>query len=194
MSEDIGSKVKELRTNSKLTLRELSEMTSLSTGFLSQLERGLTSIATDSLQKLAEALNVGTSYFFSNPTIKNGVIMRNYEKEVMKIDNSMYISYLFTPNPTDKVMMPRIIEVLPYNSAESLTPYQHEGEEYIYVIEGTLTLFINGQSYELYPGDCAHYNAKVIHNYANHTNKLVKILEINTPNYFRKEPENKLKD
>lgn len=189
MNDDIGSKVKELRTNAKLTLRELSDMTNISTGFLSQLERGLTSIATNSLQDLAAALNVEPSYFFSKPAMKDSVIMRSYEKEVMKIDNSMYISYLFTANATDKQMMPRLIDILPYNSAENPTQYQHEGEEYLYILEGTLTLFINNERHELYPGDCAHYNSKVMHNYANHTNKMVKIIEISVPNYFRKETE-----
>jgi len=184
MSESIGTKVKELRTNAKLTLRELSEKTGLSTGFLSQLERGLTSVATDSLQKVAKALNVETSYFFANPTMKNSVIIKNYDKQVMKIDNERYISYLFSANAMDKTMMPRIIDILPCVSAESLAQYQHDGEEFIYVIEGTLTMFINGQSYELYPGDGAHYNSQTIHNYANYTTKMVRILEVSTPNYF----------
>lgn len=189
MNEDIGSKVKELRTNAKMTLRELSDKTNLSTGFLSQLERGLTSIATDSLGELATALNVDVSYFFSKPTMKDSVIIRSYEKEVLKIDNSKYISFLFTPNAADKQMMPRIIDILPCNSNESLSPYQHEGEEFIYVLEGTLTLFVNDQRYELYPGDGAHYNSKTIHNYANYTNKMVKIIEVSVPNCFRVEKE-----
>lgn len=189
MNDDIGNKVKELRTNAKLTLRELSEKTNLSTGFLSQLERGLTSIATDSLQVLAEALNVDTSYFFSRLSTRNGVIMRSYEKEVMKIDNSMYISYLFTANPFDKQMMPRIIDILPCNSSENLTQYQHEGEEFIYVIEGTLTLFVNNERHELFPCDGAHFSSKTMHNYANYTNKMVKIIEVSVPNYFSEEKE-----
>ena len=48
MIDDIGKKIKKLRTNKKLTLKELSERTNLSIGFLSQLERGLTTVAIDS--------------------------------------------------------------------------------------------------------------------------------------------------
>lgn len=189
MREDIGSKVKELRTNAKLTLRDLSNKTGLSTGFLSQLERGLTSIATDSLAEIAKALNVETSYFFIKTTSKNSVVMRSYEKEVLKIDNAKYISYLFSADAVGKEMMPRIIDILPCNTNEILNQYQHEGEEFLYIIEGTLTLFINGQSYELYPGDGAHFSSKITHNYANYTNKMVKIIAVSTPSYFKeKEP------
>lgn len=187
MNDNIGSKVKKLRINAKMTLKELSYKTSLSIGFLSQFERGLTSIATDSLQKIALALNVEPSYFFSKPTIRNSSIMRSYEKEVMKIDNSKYISYLFTADATNKQMMPRMIDILPCDNKERLSQYQHEGEEFIYVLEGTLTLYINGTTCELYPGDGAHYNSQVAHNYANYTNKMVKILEISVPNYFKEE-------
>lgn len=184
MNDDIGSKVKELRTGSRMTLRELSEKTSLSTGFLSQLERGLTSIATDSLMKIADALDVELSYFFIKPAKRKSSIMRSYEKEILRIDNGKYINYLLTSNPSDKQMTPRLIEILPSSTDEKLDQYQHEGEEFVYVQEGVLTLFINDERYELYPGDSAHYSSKVLHNYANYTNKMVRIIEVSVPNYF----------
>lgn len=189
MNEDIGSKVKELRTNAKMTLRDLSEKTSLSTGFLSQLERGLTSIATDSLEKIAEALDVELTYFFAKATVRGSAIMRSYKKEIMRIDNSKYINYLLTGNPKDKQMTPRLVEILPSHSEESLTQYQHEGEEFLYVLEGILTLFINDERYELYPGDSAHYSSKTMHNYANYTNKMVRIIVVSVPNYLKEKED-----
>ncbi len=66
MIDDIGKKIKKLRTNKKLTLKELSERTNLSIGFLSQLERGLTTVAIDSLTKIAKELDVNLTYFFSS--------------------------------------------------------------------------------------------------------------------------------
>ncbi|WP_291566589.1 MULTISPECIES: helix-turn-helix domain-containing protein [unclassified Clostridium] len=185
MKKDIGNKIKELRANKKMTLRELSEGTGLSIGFLSQLERGLTSIATDSLMKIAEALDVDLNYFFSSPKRKTRMILRSYEKEVFKIDNSMFINYNLTTDGHDKELLPRLIEVLPNNTDESLSQYKHEGEEFVYVLEGTLTLFINNEQYDLYPGDSAHYSSAIMHNYANYTNKMVRILEVSTPNHFK---------
>lgn len=182
MNKVIGSKIKELRNEKKMTLKELSEKTSLSTGFLSQLERGLTSIDTDSLLNIAEALEVELSYFLlSTNKRKDRFVQKGYERTVYKIDNNKYINYILSNNPEDKVLLPRLIEVLPNDTDDDLITYHHGGEEFIYVLEGIITLFINGEKNLLYPGDSAHYKSSVNHNYANYTNKICKILEVSSP-------------
>ncbi len=180
MNKDIGKKVKDLRNGKKMTLKELSEQTNLSTGFLSQLERGLTAVATDSLEKIAHALEVDLSYFFKSPKTKRKIVLRSYEKEVFQVESSGVIIYHLTQNPEDKAMLPRLIELLPINSEEHIDVYPHEGEEFIYVLEGVLTLLMNNEQHELYPGDTAHYSSKIPHNWANYTNKIVKIIANNT--------------
>jgi len=182
LNKVIGSKIKELRNEKKMTLKELSEKTSLSTGFLSQLERGLTSIDTDSLLNIAEALEVEISYFLlSTNKRKDRFVQKGYERTVYKIDNNKYINYILSNNPEDKVLLPRLIEVLPNDTDDDLITYHHGGEEFIYVLEGIITLFINGEKNLLYPGDSAHYKSSVNHNYANYTNKICKILEVSSP-------------
>lgn len=185
LNKDIGNKIKDLRTNKKMTLKELSESTNLSTGFLSQLERGLTSIATDSLSNIAKVLDVDISYFFNKSKNNKKLILRSYEKEVFQIENSKFIHYHLTTDSSDKEMFARLIEILPSNTTESLNQYKHEGEEFVYVLEGTLTLFIDNDQYDLYPGDSAHYKSNTVHNWANYTNKMVKILVNSVPNYFK---------
>lgn len=184
MNKDIGKKIKQLRTNKKMTLKDLGEQTNLSTGFLSQLERGLTNIATDSLASIAEALDVDLSYFFVKPRHKRSYILRSYEKEVFQVENS-YIHYHLSNGEPDKNLLPRIIELLPINSDENISQYSHEGEEFIYVLEGTLTLFINHEQYELFPGDSAHYSSQLVHNWANYTNKMTRLLVVSSPNPFK---------
>ena len=184
MNKDIGKKVKELRTNMKMTLKDLSEQTQLSTGFLSQLERGLTAVATDSLGRIAQALGVNSAYFFSGHTQSRSYVLRSYEKEVFQIDNSRFIHYHLTNSIGDKSLLPRLIELLPINCNEDITPYPHEGEEFVYVLEGTLTLFINDEQIDLFPGDSAHYTSSTPHNWANYTNKIVRLLVVGCPNPF----------
>ncbi|AWZ49416.1 helix-turn-helix domain-containing protein [Hathewaya limosa] len=185
MTGDIGSKIKELRNNRKLTLKELSAQTNLSIGFLSQLERGLTTIAIDSLEKIATVLGVDLSYFFNIPRENKGSILRSYEKEVFQIVQSKFIVYHLSNDIENRDLLPRIYEILPEEGTENLTSYQHDGEEFVYVLEGILTLYLDNTKYELYPGDSSHYESKFIHNWANHTNKIVKILTVHTPNAFK---------
>lgn len=187
MSLEIGKKVKKLRNEQELTLKDLSEMTSLSTGFLSQLERGLTTVAIDSLESISKALGVDLSYFFVRPTKKQGHILKSYEKEILHIEDTRFIHYQLSKNIEDKEMMPRLIEILPSNSDEEIVTYTHKGEEFVYVLEGILTLFLDGERYELYPGDSSHISSLLSHNWANYTNKLVKILAVSIPNEFKVE-------
>lgn len=183
MNKIIGSKIKELRTSKKMTLKEMSEKTNLSTGFLSQLERGLTSIATDSLLNIAEALDVELSYFLlSTSKRRERYIQKSYEKEIYKIDNGLYINYILSNNIDDKKIIPRLIEILPSDSKENLMTYNHSGEEFIYVLEGIVTIFINDEKHSLYPGDSAHFKSNVMHNYTNYTNKICKILQVSVDN------------
>ncbi|MDN6615831.1 MAG: helix-turn-helix domain-containing protein, partial [Enterococcus sp.] len=60
----IGEKVKNLRNERGMTLKQLSEATGLSTGFLSQFERGITTIAVEHLATIAALFKVKINYFF----------------------------------------------------------------------------------------------------------------------------------
>ncbi len=184
MNKDIGGKVKQLRTQKKMTLKDLSNKTDLSVGFLSQLERGLTSIATDTLGKIAEIFEVDISYFFIKPRLAKTPIVRSYEKEIFNICTLGCIQYSLSNDLKEKSMFPRLIEILPNNTEEEIQSYMHEGEEFIYVLEGILTVFLDDEQYELYPGDSIHYNSFTNHNWANYTNKMVKLLVVATPNHF----------
>ena len=64
----VGLQIKALRTGNNMTLKQLSEQTGLSIGFLSQVERGMSSIAVDSLEKIAGVLEVPLDTFFSGST------------------------------------------------------------------------------------------------------------------------------
>ncbi|RKD25479.1 transcriptional regulator, XRE family with cupin sensor [Caminicella sporogenes DSM 14501] len=187
----IGKKIKQLRTNKKLTLKDLSNMTNLSTGFLSQLERGLTTIAIDSLEKIAKALEVNLSYFFDFHGKKNkSHIIRSYEQTVFQVKSDQFIQYHLSNDIENAQILPRLIEILPMTIEENINEYQHEGEEFIYVLEGILTLFINHQRYDLYPGDSAYFHSTYPHNWVNYTNKLVKIITVHTPNPFKLNKKN----
>lgn len=181
---DIGSEIKELRKSNNMTLKGLSEKTGLSIGFLSQFERGLSTIAVDSLELIAKALNIELSHFILKPKTKKEYILKSFEQEVYEVINNKFVHYNLSNNLNKKTFLPRKINILPMGKDENITEYSHKGEEFIYVLEGTLTLFLDSKRYDLYPGDSAHYNSKKMHNWANYTSKMVKLIVVSTPNHF----------
>lgn len=74
INDSIGIKLKQIRTDKHMTLKELSELTGLSIGFLSQIENGKASVAIDTLSKIAEFLEVTLPYFFLSTTLQKTVL------------------------------------------------------------------------------------------------------------------------
>jgi transcriptional regulator with XRE-family HTH domain len=184
MQKEIGQKINSLRVAKGYTLKDLSEKSNLSIGFLSQAENGLTSLAITSLKKIAEALDKDLNYFFDPPRSNRNMIIRSYEQEVFRIADSRFIHYNLASDIPDRRFVPMVVSILPNKSAEEVIPFTHEGEEFIYVLEGVCTIYINDSKYELYPGDSAHIPSTLPHNWANFTNKMVKILSVHSPPYL----------
>jgi len=184
MKEEIGQRINQMRNEKGMTLKDLSAKTNLSVGFLSQVERGLTSIAIISLKNIAEALDTDLSIFFSPPKKAHPIVLRGYEQEYFQYDkNNMIFSKLSGDIP-DRNMEIMTVTLLPGDEDEAPAESPHEGEEFVYVLEGILTLYYGGQEYTLYPGDSSHYCATESHTWRNKTNKLTKIISVNTPRIF----------
>lgn len=182
----IGEKAKQLRQEQNITLKELSEKTNLSVGYLSQFERGINTIALDSLEKIAEVYDVDLNYFFPNKKRASSIILKKHERNILDILGENYVATCLCSDDKEHIIYPRMIEILPSFKKEELQTYPHEGEEFIYVLEGILTLLYDNEKHYLYPGDTAHYYSNVPHNWANDTNMNVKLLCMSVPNPFNK--------
>lgn len=183
----LGKKIKKLRLQQGLTLKQLSEKTELSVGFLSQLERGLSTIAIDSLIKISNIFNKDISFFFQKSSyIKqaNNIIVRGYEQPSEIVIDNRFIFKTLSSNLKNKTMLPRLVQIQPMKNKENIKTYGHSGEEFIYILEGILTLNLEKENIYLYPGDTAHYNSKILHNWSNETNNIVKFLAVSLPNQF----------
>lgn len=182
-SETIGEKIKEIRTSKNITLKQLSESTGLSTGLLSQLERGISSIAIDSLENISSALGITLSSFFDEqPTDNKEPIVYSFAHKYNQIAPKIFQTIL-NHDPSAFEMLPRITQLMPQANSEEeeIEMYSHEGEEFIYVLEGTITLLLDDRKQVLNPGDCVQFKSFVNHNWINCTNKVVKLLTINSP-------------
>jgi len=191
MQEELGQQIRVLRLKKKLSLKECSERTGLSVGFLSMVERGMTSLAIVSLKKIADALESDVSDFFikTEAKMKNGkthLINRNYEQTI-SYQSGKYIYFTLNNNDPKWILDPKLIVLLPGQKREDVELFVHSGEEFVYVLDGILTLFFDGQEYELYPGDSFIGPCDSPHNFVNFTNNIVKVLFVLTPQFTYKD-------
>lgn len=185
----IGAKIKELRTEKNYTLDKLSKESGLSIGFLSQMERGMSAVAVDTLAKLAEILEIDLNVFFKENIISNNnPVIRSYDKEY-SIINEQIIQYNLSKSIDQFSLLPNLFELLPSNSTDTsdLGTYHHGGDEFIYVLEGILTVYYDGKDYLLYPGDSIIIHSTTNHNWINLSNRIVRFISVNTPNPYHKE-------
>lgn len=187
----IGHTVNRLRKSADMTLKDLSDATGLSQGFLSKFERGQTTIAVDSLLQVAAALGTTVERLTmpeepaQAPEMPK-VVHRSYENSVLFLENGN-IHYQITDGVTDMEVLPKRIVLLPSSRVEHATLSAHKGQEFVYVLEGVLTLEVEGEVSELYPGDTAHFRSDVEHDWYNNTNRNTVILTVHTPNVLAAE-------
>ncbi|MDH4424740.1 MULTISPECIES: helix-turn-helix domain-containing protein [Bacillus] len=127
---NIGIKIKKLRTEKGMTLKELSEKSELSVEILSQFERGLTTIAVDSLEKLADIIEVHLTHFFDHPLKRKDRVLRSYEQEIVDSVEGGFIKYSLSTNLENKQLVPRFIEILSQKKDEEILSYKRESKEF----------------------------------------------------------------
>ncbi|MDD3231529.1 MAG: XRE family transcriptional regulator [Oscillospiraceae bacterium] len=178
----IGAKVKELRIKKKFTLKQLSMACGLSIGFLSQFERGISSIALDSLEKLADVLEVPLAFLFEDGQMPKNQdpVVHGIELQPNAVSDKFYQCKLTKQN-VNEAMLPQIIILMPYADGKHAPEiYSPEREKFIYVLEGVATLFLEDKQYVLYPGDSIQIHAYQQHNWENRTPRITRFLVIST--------------
>jgi len=183
----VGKAMREVRKRRGLSLRELSELSGFSISFLSLVERGKSSLALTSLQKVANALGTDVPSLFPREFAQEHshplpYVQRADDATELTIANSERTYRLLSGRAPDRVLEP-ILEIVP-PTGSVVDPYGHEGEEFIYVLEGQLTLVVGGSEYDLGPGDSIHYPAPLPHATVNRTDKEARALFVVTPRFF----------
>lgn len=182
----VGSTIRALRRERGLSLRDLSRMSGLSTGFLSMVERGHSSLALTSLNNVAKALNVDLVELFppgrkvrkAHPLPH---VSRAEEDGQVSIASSQRVYKVLSPRAPDLVLEPLLVTVQPGSDMQE--PYAHDGEEFAYVLDGEIMFIVEGVEYRLGPGDSIHLLSTVPHAIHNDTGKPVRILWVLTPRF-----------
>lgn len=181
--ESAGGLLKSLRRKQGLSITALAERADLSSGLLSQIERGQGNPSFITLVKLAYALNVPVGGFLtgSDPA-EGGVVVRKDKRKrlVMPHEN---ISYeLLTPN------LGGALEVVKAQIAarwdNEAAPFVHAGEECVTILSGSLDIHVEEQEYHLDEGDSITLDPTRPHWYRNATDEHAILIGVVTPPSF----------
>lgn len=176
---DIGKKLKELRLKNDLTLDDLASRSELTKGFLSQVERNLTMPSIPTLEDILEALGSNLSEFFYEAPEKKFVFSTQDffvdEQEDYKIE-------WVIPNAQKNQMEPILLTLHPHRKSHELLA--HEGEEFGYVLKGSVTLIRGNEKYKLKAKETFYLDGTQSHYLYNHGNSDAKVLWVTTPPSF----------
>lgn len=177
---NVGRKLKTLRQQNSLTLRDLSKKSGVSATQISDIERNLTSPTIATLIKLISALGQETSIFFENGDTKRiSHVSKCQRMLVVDPQNDVHIESITSGIVDSKL---KAIIAHPKPGQENIPGgYSHIGEELIYVIKGRVQVKLDDQSYTLEQGDCLHFRAEMRHTIKNITDDKVELLSVMTP-------------
>jgi transcriptional regulator with XRE-family HTH domain len=173
----IGSRIRELRTKRSLTLQSLSETTGLSPSMLSLVERGKASPSVGSLVAISSALGVHMSdLLLSDRHDSDGPVSRRSEQPMFETSQGVLRRVL----RDDRI---RGVEVAVNEYApetgSSTEPTHHSGYEYGIVVDGHLTVEVDGVEHILNPGDLISYDSTRNHRIWNHGSQRARALWVN---------------
>ena len=176
---DIGQKIRQLRTQNNLTLEELASRSELTKGFLSQVERNLTSPSVSTLEDILEALGTDLASFFKDSK-ENKVV---FKKEDYFVDeHEEYCIHWIVPNAQKNEMEPILLELSPQGSSKEFDP--HDGEEFGYVLSGSINLCLGERKTRVKTGGSFCLHPKQEHWLENPNKTKARVLWVSTPPSF----------
>lgn len=179
---DIGANLRKLRISLNLTQEELADRAELSKGFISQVERNLTSPSIATLRDLLECLGSSLESFFSKEVAEKIVFRKDdlFEK-VDPEDLKGMITWL-VPSAQKNTMEPILVDLGPGGRTQQMMP--HDGEEFGYVLTGTVQLVLGAKQHRIGAGESFCLHPKEPHHIVNTGKRPARFLWVVTPPSF----------
>ena len=176
---DIGLKIKRLRIKNRLTLEELAVRSELTKGFLSQVERNLTSPSIATLEDILEALGTTLGEFFAEE--KEEKVVFTYDDFFVSEQDGYEVCFV-VPNAQKNDMEPIILNLSPQMESRHYDPL--EDEEFGYVLQGTIELHYGEAVYTVKKGQTFYIDGGKGHYLRNAGKSEARVLWVSTPPSF----------
>lgn len=168
----IGGLIRERRRQAKLTLKALCAEAGLSVGYLSQIERDQATPSLATLTQIARALGVGVEYFIAVPKAEDALSRAEGRARFHILGSSVVYEKLSTEFPGSQLAA-YITHVPPGYQSETVS---HEGEEFLFILDGELTQWLGTEEMVLSAGDALHFRGSQTHAWANRSDRPARLL------------------
>jgi transcriptional regulator with XRE-family HTH domain len=164
--EALGERIRAARQMRGLSLDDISSRTGIDTATLNRMESNEILPPLGQLIKLGKALDMKMGYFISPGVDKPITIVRKGRGQAVarygktRSQQFGYIYESLAPEKADRMMEPFIVTLLPTDADEFSA---HDGQEFIYVLEGDMQVRIGDRTEILHPGDAIYYDSNQPH-------------------------------
>jgi len=159
--ESLGARLRARRKAIGKTMQQVADEASLTIGFISQIERGISTPSLASLYNVAKALDASVDMFVSRkPERTHSVVSHAGRRQTYKIDGtSRFYEFLERGFP-DARLNACLSHVPPGHASEMMS---HEGEDFVYLVAGEMLYEVDGVAYDLKAGDTLHFDSRKPH-------------------------------
>ena len=164
--QDIGNfsiKMKKLRAKKKVTLEDLAKQTGYSEKYLSQIENNEVLAPVSVILSVSQALSIATEDFLLTKEEKKSRRKElKQRRQALEKRTESYSYQVLTPQGTNKHLNAFKVTIEPQQEHKAVE-YHHPGEEFVYVLSGSLELKVGREKYVLEPGESVHFDSTKIH-------------------------------
>ena len=170
MDVAVGQRIRDLRRTRAMSLEAVAARTDLSIGFLSQIERGLSSPSLRVLATLADVLGVGIAGLFGTKedaaAAPDAIVTRERQRAKLNLWRTGISKQLLSPAGSEGRLNLFLVHMEPGGSTGDEL-YTHDGEEAGLVIEGEMKLTVDAESWTLKHGDSFRFASRRPHRFSN---------------------------
>jgi len=179
----LGMQVRRLRLANHMSLGDLAARVDTSRSFLSQVEQGKTLPSLTTLKTIADALDVTVGSLIDEPSHNRSPVIRSADRpRIAHLQAGMTIEAL-TDRDIHKVMQPVLFKLQP-GATSGNEGYAHQGQEFGFVVKGTLQVEVGGVEYQLEEGDSIYYDCSRAHRFWNSGDEEALAVWVVTPPTF----------
>jgi transcriptional regulator with XRE-family HTH domain len=176
---DVGRRIREYRLMRHATLRQVAAKAGVSEGFLSQLERGLTSASLNTLRQIAEALGLQMVDLFDSGSAPTARVLTRASRPTLQFGHRL-TKQLLTPKPFRHLEV--FVGIFEPGGTTGPKPLVHgHSQELLLVLEGSVRLTLGDQNYQLDQGDSINYDSGTPHRVSTAGGKPAQLLWIISP-------------